>query len=72
MTVRELIEKLIELPPHIRVLKPGYEGGYEDIEVGEVSTYAEDVNTSWYFGPHEEVVKYSQHEGKKRFDGVAL
>lgn len=55
MTVKELIEKLKEVDPNVEVFAPGYEGGYRDIETDFViKTYRKDVNTEWWYGPHEE------------------
>lgn len=73
MTVKELIDKLSELPQDLRVLVSGYEGGYRDLEnVGGESIFAADVNSAWYYGPHEEVDKHHAHEGKVHFKGVVL
>jgi len=53
MTVAELIVKLQKLDPSLRVVGPGYEGGYYDVKVFEPFEIALNVNTEWYYGPHE-------------------
>jgi hypothetical protein len=55
MTVAELMEKLGELDPSLRVFTRGNKGGYEDPYLGDVREFALDVNTLWsVYGPHEE------------------
>ena len=53
MTVKELIEKLQTLDPDLRVLTSGYEGGFNDIDISKPETFCLNVNTEWYYGPHE-------------------
>jgi hypothetical protein len=56
MTVKELIEKLQQLDPDLRVVTDGYEGGYKDVsDTFESFDLALNVNESWYYGPHEDV-----------------
>jgi hypothetical protein len=64
MTVRELIESLSKIEDQeIRVMVKGYEGGYNDIVIGNgidnntpaIVHMALDVNTEWYYGTHERV-----------------
>lgn len=54
MTVKELIQQLQQLDPNLHVFTRGYEGGYCDINGFESKEVALDVNTAWYYGPHEE------------------
>ena len=54
MKVKELIEELQKHDPEKTVVQQGYEGGY-----GEVSSVTEirlklNVNSAWYYGPHEQ------------------
>lgn len=72
MTVRELIEKLQELDGDLHVLVSGYEGGYCDVSEGpfEIETFDLDVNTEWYYGPHE-MADDSRHQ-YKQVKGVVL
>lgn len=72
MTIGELIEILKDYPQDVRVLTNGYEGGYNDVDIQALSTYAENVNTAWYYGPHEEVMRVGSHEDKFHFMGVVL
>lgn len=53
MTVKELLEKLSELDPELHVFVPGYEGGYHYAKISNVQTVCLDVNTEWYYGPHD-------------------
>ncbi len=52
MTVRELIERLSQYPPELRVMVDGYENGFCDLEaVGEQEVVLNQYD-KWYFGPH--------------------
>ncbi len=55
-TVRELIEKLKEFDGDIRLILRGYEGGYSDVDLSQISAIkiALNKNTSWYYGNHDE------------------
>jgi hypothetical protein len=64
MTVRQLIESLSKIQDQdIRVMVRGYEGGVDDIVIGNgidnntpaIQYVALDVNTEWYYGRHERV-----------------
>lgn len=64
MTVRELIESLSNIQDQdIRVMTRGYEGGVNDMVIGNgiedntpaIQYVALDVNTEWYYGAHERV-----------------
>ena len=67
MTVKELIESLSKIEDQdIRVMTRGYEGGVDDIIIGNgidnntivipaIQYVALDVNTEWYYGRHERV-----------------
>ena len=64
MTVRELIESLSKIEDQeIRVMVKGYEGGVNDMVIGNgidnitpaIQYVALDVNTEWYYGKHERV-----------------
>lgn len=54
MTVSELIEQLKNYPGDMRVLVPGYEGGYNDtgLKTKEI-VFNFSKNDAWYYGPHE-------------------
>ena len=55
MTIAELIQALQQQPDQTAlVIIPGYEGGYSC--VGELvrKHIALNVNTSWYYGPHDD------------------
>lgn len=64
MTVKELIESLSKIEDQdIRVMIRGYEGGVNDMVIGNsiedntpaIQYVALDVNTEWYYGTHERV-----------------
>ena len=64
MTVKELIEVLSRIQDQkTRVMVKGYEGGYNDIVIGNgidsntpaTIDIALDVNEEWYYGAHEKV-----------------
>lgn len=59
MTVAELIKLLQQLPNQDHdVLVNGYEGGLTDVTEANPVIYRRDVNTSWYYGRHEQVYDY--------------
>ena len=55
MTVNELAEMLKNYPGDMRVLVPGYEGGYNDVDLKteEIVFNIFSKNDAWYYGPHE-------------------
>lgn len=57
MTVNELIEQLKKYPGDARILTPGFEGGYGDIDDMTAEDIVFNVNSKddWYVGPHEYV-----------------
>ena len=64
MTVRELIESLSKVEDkEIRVMTRGYEGGVNDMVIGNgiedntpaIIDIALDVNDEWYYGRHERI-----------------
>jgi hypothetical protein len=54
MTKAELIEALNEYPDDIMIVIPGHEGGRKEVEWAEGIKLKLNVNTVWYYGPHEE------------------
>lgn len=52
MTVAELIEKLQQLDPSLRVLVDGYESGYEEPKFVFVEDFRMGVNSNGYESPH--------------------
>ena len=59
MNVKQLIKKLQEYDPKLPVISSGYEGGYLDIDTVLKQKIALNVNTEWYYGPHEAENNYS-------------
>lgn len=58
MTVAELISKLQELDQDLIVITPGYERGYNDIEVTIPLDVVLNVHSEWYYGSHDEASNY--------------
>ena len=54
MNVKELIEELSTLHTEALVVKSGYEGGLDNIQGARYIKVKLNVNTVWYYGPHEE------------------
>jgi hypothetical protein len=63
MKVKELIEALKQHDQDLMVIRSGYEGGVEEITSTEVGPIALNVNTSWYYGKHEQIYKDDLHPG---------
>lgn len=64
MTVKQLIQALSQIKDQeVRVMVRGYEGGYNDIIIGNsidnnipaIQYMALNVNVEWYYGDHERV-----------------
>lgn len=57
MTIGELIKHLQTLDSELRVFKPGYEGGLDDITIGTKIVNVElDYYQEWYYGRHREAI----------------
>lgn len=52
-TVAELIAELQQYPQDMRVMCPGYEGGFHDCGGAITHNVALNINEEWYYGPHE-------------------
>lgn len=75
VTVKELIEKLQTVDPNLVVLTPGYEGGFQEVKFNNhVRNFKKDVNTDWYYGPHEEIIRHveSREGTQEDFQGIVL
>lgn len=53
ITASELIEQLQQHPGDMRVIMPGYEGGFVDVAGMERVNIKLNCNTEWYYGPHK-------------------
>lgn len=53
MNVGKLKALLAKYPDDKLVVIPGYEGGYENAGEPETLALLLNVNTSWYYGPHD-------------------
>ena len=71
MTAQQLIEKLQQIDPEMRIFVNGYEGGYSDATVSEIRDIALDVHTEWYYGTHADATS-DLAEGKVIVKGVVL
>ena len=54
MNVAELTAALQKENPAKMVVRSGYEGGCEEVSGLHQGKIALNVNTAWYYGPHEE------------------
>ena len=71
MTAQQLIEKLQQFDPEMRIFVDGYEGGYNDANVSEIRDIALDVHTDWYYGAHEDAAS-DLAKGKVIVKGIVL
>ena len=72
MKVKDLIVQLQALDPEMLVLAPGYEGGLKEVEHVRVTEVALNVNTEWYYGPHEEPDEPDDFKGFDRAKGFLI
>lgn len=73
MTVKELIEKLSELDSELHVFVKGYEGGFHYANTSEVRDICLNVNTEWYYGPHDDPNMCSKNPNSyKQVKGIVL
>jgi hypothetical protein len=73
MIVKELIKQLSELDQELHVFTSGYEGGYHYAEISDIRDFCLDVNTSWYYGPHDDFNMCSSNPSKyKQVKGIVL
>lgn len=54
MTVKNLIKNLSQYPENMCVVTHGYEGGYHDCPEPKTISIKRDVNSEWYYGPHDD------------------
>jgi hypothetical protein len=73
MTVKELIEQLSELDPELHVFTSGYEGGYHYVSLSEPDKFCLNVNTEWYYGPHDKPSSMGKDKSNyKIVNGIVL
>lgn len=77
MKVKDLIEELKKYPDDMPVMKAGYEGGYKDVFIPvEKDNILLNVNTEWYYGPHEsedsELFNKTKAEGKEKVKALII
>jgi len=65
MKVKELIEFLSKFDQEADILIPGYEGGYKDVTSIEKEYYVKNVNSEWFYGPHELCTDQSSDKDSK-------
>jgi len=56
-TVADLMQELSELPSDTQVVTNGYEGGYHDCGKPRTIEVLFNVNSEWYYGPHDLAAK---------------
>ena len=74
MTVQELITHLSTLDPELVVFVPGYEDGFRYASPSNVEEFCLNVNTEWYYGPHEykDHIDKSEHAEYEQAKGIIL
>ena len=73
MTVKELIERLKELPQDTFVTVRGYEGGVDIVEnVSTAEKLILNVHNAWYYGKHEYFNNGDDAEGKNIVEAVHI
>lgn len=70
MTVQQLIEELQKFDPKLPIISRGYEGGMLDIDSVTPTRIALNVNTAWYYGPHELVDDYLVEDNPDQYTVV--
>lgn len=61
MTIQDLIDKLQQFDPALKVVLTGYEGGCYFLYNARQVNIALDVNTDWYYGPHEVIPENDEY-----------
>jgi len=64
MRVKELIEVLSQLDPELMVVVHGYEGGVNEVDRCRECDIELNVNTAWYYGKHEILLKSDKPTNK--------
>ncbi len=74
MTVGELVQLLKGYPPDLRVMVQGYEDGHDDLETRFVDAGEArlNVNSAWYYGRHEQVLKGDKPTGHETVRALFL
>jgi hypothetical protein len=71
-TVADLKKELADLPDDAPVFTNGYEGGYHDAGSFGAATVRLNVNTVWYYGPHDDAGAVDDAEGTETVNGYVL
>jgi len=72
MKVKNLIEELQKYDPEIRVVRPGYEGGYEDVAYITECELALNEHSEWWYGPHELADAVDHYEKQYRIENSII
>lgn len=64
MKVKDLIEELSQYSPDMEVVTSGYEGGCKNISSVRKTQIILNVNSEWWYGPHEELNEYTEEQIK--------
>ena len=70
MKVKELIEKLSQLPQELPVIVSGYESGYNEVICAQNKKVKKAINPSWYDGKLENAT--GEDDDPATFDSVYL
>ena len=68
-TVAELIKELQQLPPDIRVVMSGYEGGYENMLTPKIEKLEQNPDNPYWEGEFQE---QGQLEGGQLIEAVVM
>lgn len=72
MKIKDLIKELEELDWDIVVLAPWYEWWYREIELSDVWDFAKNINTQWWYWPHEDWCDCDDYKWKEKFKWIVL
>jgi len=62
MKIKDLIAELQKHDPEMQAIRAGYEGGVDFVANVTCHEVALDVNTDWWYGPHEILLHDLQRE----------
>lgn len=72
MTVKQLIERLQDMPDDHMVVIRGFEGGVDEVNEIEETRVALDVNEEWSYGSHELLDPRDEGDGDRIAQAVYL
>lgn len=72
MTVSDLISALSNFPPDLPLVTNGPEGGYKNIHRLARIQVLMNVNSEWYYGPHDELDAVSNPSDYEKADVLLI